>query len=99
MAKSSSKFQLFSIHTALAAYSLLALLPVLLVILNSFKDRLTIFATPFAFLFMMGYGFVAWLVASEQLGQRLAPRADAEPVSTESLEGVQASDASIAGAI
>ncbi len=59
------------------------------------------FATPFAFLFMMGYGFVAWLVASEQLGQRLAPRADAEPVSTESLVdgGVQTSDASIAGAV
>jgi cellulose synthase/poly-beta-1,6-N-acetylglucosamine synthase-like glycosyltransferase len=28
------------------------------------------FATPFAFLFMVGYGAVAWLVASEQLGQR-----------------------------
>ena len=53
------------------------------------------FATPFAFLFMMGYGFVAWLVASEQLGQRLAPRAEAEPLSSESLEGVQTSDASM----
>jgi raffinose/stachyose/melibiose transport system permease protein len=49
MGKSSSRlFQLFAIHTALAAYSLLALFPVLLVILNSFKDRLTIFAAPFA---------------------------------------------------
>ena len=33
------------------------------------------FATPFALLFMMGYGGVAWLVASEQLGQR-RPAAD-----------------------
>jgi len=32
------------------------------------------FATPFAALFMVGYGYVAWLVASEQLGQRLVPR-------------------------
>jgi raffinose/stachyose/melibiose transport system permease protein len=49
MAKSSSSlFQLFAIHTGLAAYALLALFPVLLVILNSFKDRLTIFAAPFA---------------------------------------------------
>ncbi len=36
------------------------------------------FATPFAFLFMVGYGYVAWLVASEQIGQRLAPRAAEE---------------------
>jgi raffinose/stachyose/melibiose transport system permease protein len=35
-------------HAALLAYSALALFPVLLVIINSFKDRLTIFATPFA---------------------------------------------------
>jgi cellulose synthase/poly-beta-1,6-N-acetylglucosamine synthase-like glycosyltransferase len=28
-------------------------------------------AAPFAFLFMAGYGYVAWLVGSEQLGQRL----------------------------
>ena len=34
------------------------------------------FAAPFAFLFMAGYGYVAWLVGSEQLGQRLTPRAD-----------------------
>jgi hypothetical protein len=33
------------------------------------------FATPFAALFTYGYGYVAWLVASEQLGQRLTPRA------------------------
>ena len=31
--------------------------------------------TPFAFLFMMGYGGVAWLVSTEQLGQR-RPAAD-----------------------
>src|SRR6201982_3047928 len=35
-------------HAALLAYSAFALLPVLLVILNSFKDRLTIFSSPFA---------------------------------------------------
>jgi cellulose synthase/poly-beta-1,6-N-acetylglucosamine synthase-like glycosyltransferase len=35
------------------------------------------FATPFAALFMIGYGYVAWLVASEQLGQRLVPRSSA----------------------
>jgi raffinose/stachyose/melibiose transport system permease protein len=35
-------------HVALSAYAVLALFPVLLIILNSFKDRLTIFAAPFA---------------------------------------------------
>src|ERR1700730_9470104 len=35
-------------HAALTAYSVLALFPVLLIILNSFKDRLTIFSAPFA---------------------------------------------------
>jgi cellulose synthase/poly-beta-1,6-N-acetylglucosamine synthase-like glycosyltransferase len=44
------------------------------------------FATPFAFLFMMGYGAVAWLVASEQLGQRLAPRTEAERASEPGME-------------
>jgi cellulose synthase/poly-beta-1,6-N-acetylglucosamine synthase-like glycosyltransferase len=44
------------------------------------------FATPFAFLFMTGYGFVAWLVASEQLGQRLAPRAEGERPSAPELD-------------
>jgi cellulose synthase/poly-beta-1,6-N-acetylglucosamine synthase-like glycosyltransferase len=59
------------------------------------------FATPFAFLFMTGYGFVAWLVASEQLGQRLLPRAEAErPSSPElGLEAVQTTDGSVAGAL
>lgn len=36
------------VHLALVAYSLLALFPVLLVILNAFKDRLTIFSAPYA---------------------------------------------------
>lgn len=36
------------VHLALIAYSLLALFPVLLVILNAFKDRLTIFSAPYA---------------------------------------------------
>jgi raffinose/stachyose/melibiose transport system permease protein len=36
------------VHLALAAYSLLALFPVLLVVLNAFKDRLTIFSAPYA---------------------------------------------------
>src|SRR6202521_1417798 len=35
-------------HAALTAYSVLALFPVLLIILNLFKDRLTIFSAPFA---------------------------------------------------
>ena len=43
------------------------------------------FAAPFAFLFMMGYGLVAWLVASEQLGQRLAPRPDGDRTSAPEL--------------
>ena len=44
----STFFRVFAAHAALLAYSLLALFPVLLIILNSFKDRLTIFAAPFA---------------------------------------------------
>jgi raffinose/stachyose/melibiose transport system permease protein len=49
MAKSNSKFfQIFATHAALSAYSVLALFPVLLIIVNSFKDRLTIFAAPYA---------------------------------------------------
>jgi raffinose/stachyose/melibiose transport system permease protein len=35
-------------HAALLAYSIFALFPVLLIIMNSFKDRLTIFGAPFA---------------------------------------------------
>jgi raffinose/stachyose/melibiose transport system permease protein len=35
-------------HIALLAYSAFALFPVLLIIMNSFKDRLTIFSAPFA---------------------------------------------------
>ena len=35
-------------HAVLIAYSVLALFPVLLTIINSFKDRLAIFGTPFA---------------------------------------------------
>ncbi len=52
------------------------------------------FAAPFAFLFMMGYGYVAWLVGSEQLGQRLTPRAEgsgervSEPGMTDAEVGV-----------
>jgi hypothetical protein len=41
------------------------------------------FATPFAFLFMMGYGSVAWLVATEQLGQR---RPASDRISSSSVE-------------
>ncbi len=36
-------------HVALLAYSAIALWPVLLIILNSFKDRLSIFSQPYAF--------------------------------------------------
>ena len=47
--KSNANFlKIFATHAALSAYSVLALLPVLLVIVNSFKDRLTIFAAPYA---------------------------------------------------
>ena len=50
MEKSFSRsFQVVATHAALTAYSALALFPVLLIILNSFKDRLTIFAAPFTF--------------------------------------------------
>jgi raffinose/stachyose/melibiose transport system permease protein len=49
MEKTPSRFfRVFATHAALAGYSVLALFPVLLIVLNSFKDRLTIFATPFA---------------------------------------------------
>ena len=48
MAKS-KLLRMAAIHGALLAYSALALAPVLLVILNSFKDRLTIFSAPYAF--------------------------------------------------
>jgi cellulose synthase/poly-beta-1,6-N-acetylglucosamine synthase-like glycosyltransferase len=44
------------------------------------------FATPFAFLFMAGYGYVAWLVASEQLGQRLVPRTAPDRISSSGVE-------------
>jgi raffinose/stachyose/melibiose transport system permease protein len=47
MAKS-KLLRIAAIHGALLAYSALALGPVLLVILNSFKDRLTIFSAPYA---------------------------------------------------
>lgn len=47
MAKS-KLLRVAAIHGALLAYSALALAPVLLVILNSFKDRLTIFSAPYA---------------------------------------------------
>jgi raffinose/stachyose/melibiose transport system permease protein len=40
-------FRVSAAHAALSLYSLLALFPVLLIILNSFKDRLTIFGAPF----------------------------------------------------
>ncbi len=43
---------------------------------------------------MTGYGYVAWLVASEQLGQRLAPRTSADRASTPAMEA----DASVARA-
>jgi raffinose/stachyose/melibiose transport system permease protein len=42
-------FKAIAAHTALLLYSALALLPVLLIILNSFKDRLSIFSQPYAF--------------------------------------------------
>jgi raffinose/stachyose/melibiose transport system permease protein len=41
-------FKTIGVHLALLLYSALALLPVLLVILNSFKDRLSIFSKPYA---------------------------------------------------
>jgi len=42
-------FKAIAAHTALLLYSALALLPVLLIILNSFKDRISIFSQPYAF--------------------------------------------------
>lgn len=41
-------FKTIGVHLALLLYSALALLPVLLIILNSFKDRLSIFSKPYA---------------------------------------------------
>ena len=38
----------FATHAVLIAYAVVALFPVFLIILNSFKDRLTIFGAPFA---------------------------------------------------
>jgi cellulose synthase/poly-beta-1,6-N-acetylglucosamine synthase-like glycosyltransferase len=49
------------------------------------------FATPFAFLFMVGYGAVAWLVASEQLGQRRpveGPASSSSGVGEAEAEGI-----------
>lgn len=44
-----SKFwQPVATHAVLIAYAIVALFPVLLIILNSFKDRITIFSAPFA---------------------------------------------------
>lgn len=40
--------QLFAAHLALIAYTCLALFPVLLVVMNSFKDRRAIFGSPYA---------------------------------------------------
>ena len=40
-------FKGLAAHGVLLLYSALALFPVLLIILNSFKDRLSIFAAPF----------------------------------------------------
>jgi raffinose/stachyose/melibiose transport system permease protein len=49
MAKPNSQiWRTIAAHTGLLAYSAFALFPVLLVIVNSFKDRLTIFSAPFA---------------------------------------------------
>jgi len=45
---SRSWFQIAGIHIALVAYSALALFPILLVIVNSFKDKLMIFSAPYA---------------------------------------------------
>src|SRR5262249_15522244 len=49
MIHNSRLFKAIAAHTALLLYSALALLPVLLIILNSFKDRLAIFSQPYAF--------------------------------------------------
>lgn len=51
-------------------------------------------ATPFAFLFMVGYSYVAWLVASEQLGQRLSPRPTSEATPEPAIEPATASEPS-----
>lgn len=48
MRKTTNLPQVVAIHAALIAYSALALFPILLVILNSFKDKLTIFSAPYA---------------------------------------------------
>ena len=44
-----SRLRALATHAALLAYSGLALWPVLLIVFNSFKDRLSIFRQPFAF--------------------------------------------------
>ena len=49
MIHNSRLFKAIAAHTALLLYSALALLPVLLIIVNSFKDRLSIFSQPYAF--------------------------------------------------
>ena len=49
MMYNSRPFKTIAAHTALLLYSALALLPVLLIIFNSFKDRLSIFSQPYAF--------------------------------------------------
>lgn len=46
--RKSNLAQVIAIHAALIAYSALALFPVLLVIMNSFKNKLVIFSSPFA---------------------------------------------------
>ena len=48
------------------------------------------FATPFAMLFMFGYGYVASLVVSEQLARRKA--ASLSPVASESIPPASAAD-------
>ncbi len=47
-ARRRQSLQVAAIHLALAAYSAVALFPVLLVVLNSFKSRLAIFLSPYA---------------------------------------------------
>ena len=49
MMNNSRPLKAIAAHTALLLYSALALLPVLLIISNSFKDRLSIFSQPYAF--------------------------------------------------
>jgi raffinose/stachyose/melibiose transport system permease protein len=49
MIHNSRPFKAIAAHIALLLYSALALLPVLLIIVNSFKDRLSIFSQPYSF--------------------------------------------------